>query len=102
MALAEDYPDLKASQVFQKLSDQVVDTEDRISLARSFFNDSVTAYNDRIQKLPDVIFAMIFKYRAAELYQIQPFERAVVKVDLGYGQEADGGSEPTAVDPSSE
>ena len=102
MALAEDYPDLKASEVYQKLSDQVVDTEDRISLARGFFNDSVTAYNDRIQKLPDVIFAMIFKYRTAELYQIQPFERAVVKVDLGYSQEADGGSESTAVDPSPE
>ncbi|MEO2022835.1 MAG: LemA family protein, partial [Pirellulaceae bacterium] len=97
MALAEDYPDLKASQVFQKLSDQVVDTEERISLARGFFNDSVTAYNDRIQKLPDVIFAKIFKYRAAELYQIHAFERAVVKVDLGYGQGEDGDS--AAVDP---
>ena len=102
MALAEEYPDLKASQVYQKLSDQVVDTEDRISLARGFFNDSVTTYNNRIQKLPDVIFAMIFKYRAAELYQIQPFERAVVKVDLGYGQDDDGGSESTVLEPPSE
>jgi len=102
MALAEEYPDLQASTVYQKLSDEVVDTEDRISLARGFFNESVTTYNDRIQKLPDVIFAKIFKYRAAELYQIQPFERAVVKVDLGYGQENDGGSDPPVLDPPPE
>jgi len=92
MALAEDYPDLEASDIFQKLGDELVDTEDRISLARDFFNASVTAYNDRIQKLPDVVFAMLFKYRAADLYQIHPFERAVVKVDLGVDQEGEAQS----------
>ena len=82
LALAEGYPELKANTVFEKLNEELVDTEDRISLSRSFFNDSVTAYNDRIQKLPDVVFAMIFKYKAASLYQIQEFERAAVTVDL--------------------
>ena len=81
-ALAEDYPEIKANTVFLKLNEELVDTEDRISLARQFFNDSVTAYNDRIQKLPDVAFAKVFKYQAAELYQIQDFQRAAVKINL--------------------
>lgn len=92
VALAEDYPDLRANGVFQKLGDELVDTEDRISLSRHFFNDSVTAYNNRIQKLPDVIFAIAFKYQPAQLYQIQDFERASVEVDLG-------GDEDTEPDP---
>jgi LemA protein len=83
VAIAEGYPDLRANDMFLKVSDELVDTEDRISLSREFFNDSVTAYNNRIQKLPDVIFAIAFKYQPAQLYQIQDFERALVEVDLG-------------------
>jgi len=83
VALAEGYPDLKANELFQKLNETLVDTEDRISLSRNFFNDSVTAYNNRIQTLPDVVFATIFKYQAAQLYQIQDFERASIEIDLG-------------------
>ena len=82
VALAEDYPDLKANELFQQLNDSLVDTEDRISLSRQFFNDSVTAYNNRIQTLPDVLFAMLFKYQAAQLYQIRDFERGSVEIDL--------------------
>ena len=87
VALAEGYPDLRANELFQGLSDSLVDTEDRISLSRNFFNDSVTAYNNRIQKLPDVVFAVAFKYKPAQLYQIQDFERALVEVDLGEDEE---------------
>ena len=101
IALAEGYPDLRADGLFQKLGAELVDTEDRISLSRHFFNDSVTAYNNRIQKLPDVIFAHAFKYQPAELYQIQDFERALVEVDLGDDEnETDPGvSKQTAVEP---
>jgi len=87
VALAEGYPDLKADELFQKLSVSLVDTEDRISVSRHFFNDSVTAYNNRIQKLPDVVFALLLKYQPAQLYQIQDFERALVEVDLGDDEE---------------
>ena len=103
VALAEGYPDLKANELFQKLSDSLVDTEDRISLSRNFFNDSVTAYNNRIQKLPDVVFAMAFKYQPAQLYQIQDFERALVEVELGDDEEpaaSPGGGEETPGEPN--
>ena len=83
VAIAEGYPDLRANDMFLKLSEELADTEDRISLSREFFNDSVTAYNNRIQKIPDAIFALAFKYQPAQLYQIQNFERALVEVDLG-------------------
>jgi hypothetical protein len=93
VAIAEGYPDLRANDMFLKLSEELADTEDRISLSREFFNDSVTAYNNRIQKIPDVIFALAFKYQPAQLYQIQSFERALVEVDLGDDEqtEADPG-----------
>ncbi|MDX1683184.1 MAG: LemA family protein, partial [Phycisphaeraceae bacterium] len=79
-AVVENYPDLKADGQFKKLHDSIVDTEDRVALARGFFNDSVTAYNDRIGTLPDLLFARIFSFHSAPLFQIKAFERENVSV----------------------
>jgi len=60
LALAEAYPDLKASQNMQQLTEELTSTENKVSFARQAFNDSVTAYNIYRQSFPPVIFAGIF------------------------------------------
>ena len=63
IALAEDYPELKADANFRQLHDQLIDTEDRIALARGFFNNSVTAHNLRVQTMPASIVAKLTGFR---------------------------------------
>ena len=82
LAVGEAYPDLKASGVFQELHTNLVDTEDRIALARRFFNDSVTAYNDRIATVPDVFVARLARLTPAILYRIDDAESKSVPVSL--------------------
>ena len=58
--VVEDYPELKADQNMRELSEELTSTENRISFARQFFNDSVTEYNEYKQSFPQVIFAGMF------------------------------------------
>jgi LemA protein len=58
--LQENYPDLKTNQNFLALQSQIESTENRITIARSDYNDSVQAYNTRIRTFPDAIGAKIF------------------------------------------
>ena len=51
-ALSESYPDLKASQNFTKLQDELVGTEDRIAFARQYYNDVVRQWNTKIETIP--------------------------------------------------
>ena len=59
----EQYPDLKASEPFQKTMKRVSDLEETIADRRVFFNDSVAIYNTQIEKLPHKILAGILRYR---------------------------------------
>lgn len=101
VAVVERYPQLTSNANFMKLQTELVDTEDRIALARSFYNDSVTAYNERIMTLPDSLFASFCKYQPAQLYQIREFERSPIQVDWSLHAEADdardGGSDEAAL-----
>jgi len=65
IAVAENYPDLKANQNFLELQAQLEGTENRIAVERRNFNQTVTTYNSEIKKFPVVIFAGMlgFKYR---------------------------------------
>jgi LemA protein len=60
MALAEAYPDLKASENMKQLTEELTSTENKVSFSRQAFNDSVTAYNIYRQSFPPVIFAGMF------------------------------------------
>jgi hypothetical protein len=82
LAVGEAYPDLKASSVFKELHISLVDTENRIALARRFFNDSVTAYNDRIATIPDVFVAKLARLTPALLYRASDAESESVQVSL--------------------
>lgn len=60
LALSEAYPDLKASQNMQQLTEELTSTENKVSFARQAFNDAVTAYNTYRQSFPAVAFASAF------------------------------------------
>ena len=64
LALSEAYPDLKASQNMQQLTEELTSTENKVSFARQAFNDAVTEYNTYKQGFPAVIFAGMFGHSA--------------------------------------
>ena len=94
LAVVEDYPELKSSEVYLNLQRQLSDTEDRIALARSFYNDTVTAYNERIGTLPDAFFAWLMKLGRVGLYQIEAFERRPVEVNMSPDETDDSDETP--------
>lgn len=82
MALAERYPDLKANELFLKLQQNLIDTEQRIALARGYFNEIATHYNTRLERVPDRFVAAIASMKQRPLMAANDFERAPVKVEF--------------------
>ena len=83
MAVSESYPELKANQNFSELQEELRNTENKISYARQFYNDSVTMYNTKIQLVPTNIVASLFRFNAEELFKTDSEEaRKNVKVDF--------------------
>ena len=84
MAVSENYPELKANQNFMQLSQELKNTEDKISFSRQFYNDAATMYNTKIQVFPSNIIAGIFNFTSRSLFQTENDEaRKNVKVDFG-------------------
>ena len=69
VALAEAYPDLKASENFRDLQNKLVDTENQIQFARRYYNGAVNLYNNRRQRFPDLLIANSFNFTPAEFFQ---------------------------------
>jgi hypothetical protein len=82
VGVAEKYPDLKTSESFLSLQRQLVETEQRIALARAYYNDIATAYNTRIQIFPDAMLAGLTGFTPRRLLAAEDFERAPVEVKL--------------------
>jgi LemA protein len=72
LAVAEAYPDLKASEHFLDLQHQLVDTEDRIQVARRIYNANVRAYDSLVQTFPSLIIARRFEFTAEPYFQVEP------------------------------
>ena len=83
-AVAENYPDLKASDNFLQLQEELVNTEDRIQAARRFYNGNVRDYRNKTQAFPSNIVAGMFGFppEAEEFFEVDPVEREAVKVDI--------------------
>jgi LemA protein len=79
-AVAESYPDLRASQNFLVLQQELSATEDRAAYARQYYNDSVLTYNNAVTTVPQSIFAAIFNFRPREYFQAGGEERGPVRV----------------------
>ena len=84
MAVSESYPELKANQNFSELSEELRNTENKISFSRQFYNDTVTMYNTKIQVFPSNIIAGMFNFKSRDLFKAESDEaRKNVKVDFG-------------------
>ena len=84
MAVSENYPELKANQNFSELSEELRNTENKISFSRQFYNDTVTIYNTKLQVFPSNIIAGMFNFKSRDLFKAESDEaRKNVKVDFG-------------------
>ncbi|HET8740803.1 MAG TPA: LemA family protein [Acidimicrobiia bacterium] len=68
-ALAEAYPELRASENFQQLQAELSDTENRIAVSRQIYNDTVLTYNNKVQQVPTNFVASIFGFDAREFFE---------------------------------
>ena len=83
MVVSEQYPDLKANANMLQLTEELTSTENKVSFARQAYNDSVQFYNTAREIFPNVIFAGMFGFTAAELFKIDdPTERNAPKVQF--------------------
>lgn len=79
-AVAENYPNLKASQNFLQLQEELSGIENKIAYARQFYNDSVLAFNNAIQKFPANTVAGAFGFKQEDYFEAEEAERENVKV----------------------
>lgn len=82
MAVSEAYPDLKANTNFLALQEELTSTEGRIAYARQFYNDSVLAYNNKLQVVPGNLVAGVFGFTAREYFETDEESRGPVQVDF--------------------
>ncbi|MCC2657068.1 MAG: rane protein [Panacagrimonas sp.] len=82
VALAEAYPDLKASENFAQLSAQLSEVEDHLQYARRFYNGSVRQYNTRIQQFPHLLLARPFGFAEAEFFGADADARRATAIAL--------------------
>lgn len=80
VALAENYPELKANTNFIDLQNQLKDIEEKISYARQFYNDSVLTYNNKIEMFPSNIVASMFGFKKEAFFEADSREKENVQV----------------------
>ena len=82
-AVAEDYPDLKASEGFQQLHESLVEIEEHLQFARRYYNGSVRDNNNMVEGFPSMLVARLFGFRSAEFFEIElASQRAAPEVSL--------------------
>lgn len=79
MAVAENYPQLKANENFLNLQSELSDIENKIAAARRFFNNAVTEYNTAIEQFPAVLLAKTFGFFETDMFTLGPDRAAVEK-----------------------
>ena len=85
LAVAENYPDLKASANFLALQEELTGTESKIAYARQYYNEQVRLLNTRIQSFPSSVIANAFGFDRREFFDIEDEARGPVEVSLGRG-----------------
>lgn len=81
-AVAENYPDLKASTNFLELQRELTDTEDKVQAARRFYNANVMELNTKIEVFPANVVASSFSFKQMELFEIEEAQKEPVKVNF--------------------
>lgn len=82
MVVVENYPDLKSSENFKQLSDELAGTENRIAVARKDYNDTVRTFNTSIKKFPKNIIAGMFNFEKAEYFEANDESKEVPSVNF--------------------
>jgi LemA protein len=83
LAIAEQYPQLKANEQFNRLSDELAGTENRISVERMRYNDAVRAYNTYRNSVPTVLYAGWLGFKEEKYFEAPTEAQQVPKVDFG-------------------
>jgi LemA protein len=82
-ALAENYPQLRATENMQQLQEELTSTENKVAFSRQAYNDQVMLYNTAQQQFPAVFFAAMFGHKTADLFEIESAEaKKAVKVSF--------------------
>ena len=97
-AVAEAYPQLRASENFQALQSELSSTENRIQVVRQTYNENVRVYNERVQSVPSNIIAGMFNFELEEFFEIGDAERATVEQapDVSFGSQPPASAPPAA------
>jgi LemA protein len=83
LAIAENYPQLKANENFLRLQDELAGTENRIAVSRRRYNESVREYNRSIRSFPVNMIAGLFNFGAKDYFEVPEEAKAVPEVDFG-------------------
>ena len=81
-ALAEAYPELKANENFMSLQNDLKESEDKISMMRQFYNDTVLSYNNKVQTIPSNIVANLCHFKEETFFQVDEKDRETPKVSF--------------------
>ncbi|MEM1284625.1 MAG: LemA family protein [Pseudomonadota bacterium] len=83
IAVAENYPDLKASTNFKEFQDALEETEDKLQLARRYYNGAVRGFNTQVEQFPSNLVANQFRFIQAEYFELEdPTDRANPQVSF--------------------
>ena len=82
LVVVENYPELKSSQQFQSLMDELAGTENRISVARKDYNGAAQKYNQYIKSFPKLIIANMFGFKSVEYFEAQESAKQVPNVNF--------------------
>lgn len=82
IAVAENYPELKASEQFLNLQKNLTKIESQLQAARRIYNMAVTDYNNKIEVIPSNIVAMIFGFKHEELFEIEEYKKENININL--------------------
>ncbi len=78
-AVAENYPDLKADSMFQKLMTEISDIENKLAAARRFFNNATAELNTAVEQFPAVLFAAMLGFKKEEFFEIPDDQREALE-----------------------
>jgi LemA protein len=87
LVVVENYPELKSSENFQQLSDELAGTENRIAVARQNYNASVTEFNRKARSFPGNMVAGVFGFEQKEYFEADPDAQEAPEVDFGTDEE---------------
>jgi len=83
MVVAENYPELKASEQYLNLQKSLSKMESQLQAARRIYNNEVTKYNTKITTVPTNIIARLFGFKEADLFTIEEYKKENIEIDLG-------------------